>query len=291
MRWRSVSACAYLGWQHAGFPRFPCLWRGVTVDNALLRCWLAVLLWADIRASMSSSSSENSCGRQRWGLMKSRMRLGSWPKRVVSEPCTQQLCVGAHGPASGTVIRFVWTDVSNSSSSCFQPLTFTSTWMWHSLPRPSAFLFRLCANRFRAFSFYWYYHVIQQQGSRDGCLPFHWSRGQSGSWGWGHRCCAQNQALTDPSRSDCDLVRTEARVEGMKISALSSWYLFQYLFSNSSAILLLCKPPIFPFIQTVNIGSLSCFCELKVRKSEAKQPGRMRFRHSGINTGSSLAWD
>lgn len=61
---------------------------------------------------MSSSSSENSCGRQRRGLMKSRMHLGSWPKRVVSEPCTQQLCVGAHGPASGTVIRRVRMDVS-----------------------------------------------------------------------------------------------------------------------------------------------------------------------------------
>lgn len=46
------------------FPECVCD-MGVTVDNALLRCRLAVLLWADIRASMSSSSSENSCRRQR----------------------------------------------------------------------------------------------------------------------------------------------------------------------------------------------------------------------------------
>lgn len=48
----------------ADFPECVCD-TGGTVDKELLRGRLAVLLCADIRASMSSSSSENSCGRQR----------------------------------------------------------------------------------------------------------------------------------------------------------------------------------------------------------------------------------
>lgn len=47
---------------------------GSTVDTALLRRRLWVLLWADIRASMSSStsSSENSCRRQGSGSNQKR---------------------------------------------------------------------------------------------------------------------------------------------------------------------------------------------------------------------------
>lgn len=53
-----------------------------TVDNALLSCRSSVLLWADIRASMSSSSSENSCGRQHLGLMKRRTASGKLAKAL-----------------------------------------------------------------------------------------------------------------------------------------------------------------------------------------------------------------
>lgn len=71
--WRvRVHICA------ASIQDFPeSLWdMGSTVDNALLRCRSSVLLWADIRTSMSSSSSENSCGRQHLGLMKRRTVSG-----------------------------------------------------------------------------------------------------------------------------------------------------------------------------------------------------------------------
>lgn len=61
---------------------YPCGFnmRVITVDTALLRRRLAVLLWADIRASMSSSasSSENSCGWQHSDLIKRKLDLGSW---------------------------------------------------------------------------------------------------------------------------------------------------------------------------------------------------------------------
>ena len=67
---------------------------GGTVDIALLRHRLAVLLWADIRASMSSSSSENSCRQHRSELIK-RLTASGKPARAsfYSLPA-QQLCVG-----------------------------------------------------------------------------------------------------------------------------------------------------------------------------------------------------
>ena len=98
---------------------------GVTVDTALLRRRLGVLLWADIRASMSSSasSSENSCGRQRSDLIKRRRcYLRSWPRR----PCallhslyTSALCVcvcvyvGGCSQLSINSIRQVRTECGN----------------------------------------------------------------------------------------------------------------------------------------------------------------------------------
>lgn len=57
-------------------------------------------------------------------------------------------------------------------------------------------------------------------------LLFHWSPGQSGSGDWGRRRCAQKQAPAHPPRSDCDLGRTEARLEWKNISALSSMCIF-----------------------------------------------------------------
>ena len=78
---------------------FLCVFNmGVTVDTVLLRRRLGVLLWADIRASMSSSasSSENSCGRQRSDLIKRRRwYLGGRPRHpcTVAQFSTQQLCV------------------------------------------------------------------------------------------------------------------------------------------------------------------------------------------------------
>lgn len=68
---QSVRVCTVC--EHVGLPRirfviflFTSFDAGVTVDTALLRRRPATLLWADIRASMSSSvsSSENSWGRQ-----------------------------------------------------------------------------------------------------------------------------------------------------------------------------------------------------------------------------------
>lgn len=92
--------------EHTGLPRI-CFWyccvctrfnTGVTVDTALLRRRLAVLLWADIRASMSSSasSSENSCGWQHLDLIKRETASGRLAKAplYVAQFSTQQLCVG-----------------------------------------------------------------------------------------------------------------------------------------------------------------------------------------------------
>lgn len=72
----------------------------ITVDTALLRRRLTVLLWADIRASMSSSasSSENSCGWQCSDLIKRKLDLGSWLVSLhlaVFLFSPQRLCVGA----------------------------------------------------------------------------------------------------------------------------------------------------------------------------------------------------
>lgn len=83
---------------------YPCAFnmRVITVDTALLRRRLGVLLWADIRASMSSSasSSENSCGWQHSDLIKRKLDLGSWLVSLYFavlffSSLTQQLCVGA----------------------------------------------------------------------------------------------------------------------------------------------------------------------------------------------------
>lgn len=78
-----------------------CCNMGGTVDTALLRRRLGVLLWADIRASMSSSasSSENSCGWQHSHLIKREMASGKWAKRrrtLHGFPQSSAVWVGFH---------------------------------------------------------------------------------------------------------------------------------------------------------------------------------------------------
>lgn len=89
----------------------------VTVDTALLRRRLAVLLWADIRASMSSStsSSENSCGWQHSDLIKRESASGKLARvsmYFAQFSYTAALC-GWMQPASINSIRQVRTERGN----------------------------------------------------------------------------------------------------------------------------------------------------------------------------------
>lgn len=89
-RWAHVCVCTVCEWLYVfDFPEsvLLCLCllafnTGVTVETALLRRRPAILLWADIRASMSSSvsSSENSCGWQNSDLIKRKMASGKLAK-------------------------------------------------------------------------------------------------------------------------------------------------------------------------------------------------------------------
>lgn len=111
--------------EHTGPPRI-CFWyfsictsfdMGVTVDTALLRRRLGVLLWADIRASMSSSgsSSENSCGWQHSHLIRREWAYGKLAQAslcVAQFFLTAALC-GWMQPASVNSIRQVGTECGN----------------------------------------------------------------------------------------------------------------------------------------------------------------------------------
>ncbi len=165
IRWWSVYVCVLCAYMFElcmsiqDFPdfHFVCVCTsskiGGTVDTALLRRRLGVLLWADIRASMSSSgsSSENSCGWQHSHLIRRESAYGRPAKTslCVAQFSSQQLCVcGWTQPASINSIRQVKTECGNLFT-CISHTKSQCHWVYNKLVSMNGWV-DLQRNRVRA---------------------------------------------------------------------------------------------------------------------------------------------